>query len=241
MRKTLKMELTRKIKKLFFLFTFLGISSTCFSQVNWEVKAGIGYSNITAKDRDGNKADPSAVPGIYFGLGAAIHISDLFAFQPTLTYARRGFSQKGPASFLGWGEGFEAKVSYVELPADFIYMPQIGPGNLLIAAGPYVGYGTGGKWTTTGDVTIGDIRIVGNGDIDFQDDNSYHKTMNHHVYARPWDYGVHFRLGYALYHRYALSFEMQQGIANLQPGWGDNDPAGKIRSRSFGVALAYQF
>ena len=230
-----------ELKKLLFLFIFLGMAGTSFSQVHWEVKAGLNYSGIMVEDGDGNKVSTSAVPGIYLGLGTVIRLSNQFAIQPTLTYARRGFKQKGKAGFLGWGEDFEARVSYIELPVDFMYTPQVGLGHLLIAAGPYIGYGAGGKWTTTGDVLIGDIRITGNGDIDFQNDNSHHKTMNHHVYAKPWDYGVHFRLGYALYHRYTLSFEMQQGIANLQPGWGDNEPVGEIRTRSFGVALAYRF
>ena len=230
-----------KNKNLFLLFAFLGITGTSIAQVNWELKAGLNYSNFTVKDGDDNKANTTAVPGIYIGLGAAIRLSNQFAIQPSLIYARRGFKQEGSASFLGWGEDFDARVSYLELPVDFVYTPKVGPGNLIVAAGPYIGYGTGGEWTTNGDVSIGDIRIEGKGEIDFQNDNSHHKTMNHYVFAKPCDYGAHIRLGYALYNRYSLSFEMQQGIANIQPGYGDSKPVGSIRSRSFGIVLAYRF
>lgn len=74
----------------------------------------------------------------------------------------------------------------------------------------------------------------------FQNDNSYAADLNTHVYAKPWDYGVHFRLGYSLFFRYSLLLELQQGIANLQPKWGDYKPKNTIRNRSFGVSLAYR-
>lgn len=228
-------------KKLLFLLVFMGMVSGCFAQVRWEIKAGLNYSNITAKDSDGNKANTSFVPGIYLGLGAALHLSDRFAVQPTFVYARRGFKQDGASDFIGLGNDFDARVSYIELPVDLMYSPKIGPGNLLLAAGPYIGYGTGGTWTTNGDVLIGDIMIVGEGNITFQNDNSYAADMNTHVYAKPWDYGIHLKLGYALFGQYAVSFEMQQGIADLQPKWGDYKYGGTIRNKSFGASLAYRF
>ncbi|GAA4792727.1 hypothetical protein GCM10023231_21130 [Olivibacter ginsenosidimutans] len=215
------------------------ISANSFAQVKWNVNAGLNYANVTAKDQHGNKANTSSVPGIYFGLGAGIHLSDQFALQPMLVYAKRGFQQKG-SSHIGWGSDFEAKVSYLELPIDLLYSPRIGPGNLLLAAGPYLGYGTGGKWTTSGSVLIGDIMIDGKGDIAFQNDSSY-GDMNTYVYAKPWDYGAHFKIGYSLFNQYSLSLDIQQGVANLQPRWADYRPESSVRNRSFGIALGYRF
>ena len=63
--------------------------------------------------------------------------------------------------------------------------------------------------------------IEGKGDIAFHNDNSYSRTMETYVYAKPWDYGVHFKMGYTLVDRYSLIFDLQQGIANLQPSWAD--------------------
>lgn len=227
------------IKKSLSLLALMAIAGSCFAQLKWDIKAGLNYSNVTAKDRDGNKANTSSVPGIYLGLGASILLSDQFALQPTLVYARRGFKQT-ESSHIGWGNNFEAKVSYIELPIDFLYSPKIGPGSLLLAAGPYVGYGTGGKWTTSGTVLIGDIMIDGKGDIAFQNDSS-HGDMNTYVYAKPWDYGAHFKIGYSLFKQYSLSFDMQQGIADLQPNWADYKPESSVRNRSFGVSLGYRF
>lgn len=208
------------LKRTIWLFFLIGTFSCSFAQVDWELKAGVNYSNITAKDGDGNRTNTSVMPGFFLGLGAAIHLSDQFAVQPTLVYARRGFKRDEASGIVGWGRGFEARVSYVELPIDFMYSPKIGPGNLLLASGPYIGYGTGGAWTTRGIVLIGDIQIDGEGDIAFQNDNSYAPDMNTHIYAKPWDYGVHFRLGYALFGQYSLSFGMQQGIADFATEMG---------------------
>lgn len=227
------------IKKSLSLLTLTAIVGSCFAQLKWDIKAGLNYSNVTAKDRDGNKANTSSVPGIYLGLGTSIHLSHQFALQPTLVYARRGFKQT-ESSHIGWGNNFEAKVAYIELPIDLLYSPKIGPGSLLLAAGPYVGYGTGGKWTTSGTVLIGDIMIDGKGDIAFQNDSSY-GDMNTYVYAKPWDYGAHFKIGYSLFNQYSLSFDMQQGIADLQPNWADYKPENSVRNRSFGVSLGYRF
>lgn len=228
-------------KKLLSLCAFLTILSSGFSQVKWDINAGLNYSNIIAKDQDGNKSNTSSVPGIYLGLGVGIPLSQLVSVQPTLVYVKRGFQQTGE-SHVGWGRDFEAKTSYIELPVDFLYKPKIGPGNLLIAAGPYIGYGTGGKWTTNGTVLIGDIMIDGKGDIAFQNDALISgKGMNSYTYARPWDYGVHFRIGYALFGQYSLSFNVQRGIADLQPRWGDYQPESTVRNKSLGVTLSYSF
>jgi len=200
----------------------------------------LNYSNVTAKDRDGNKANTSPVPGVYLGIGVGIVLSDHFSFQPSIVYVKRGFKQPG-SSHIGWGNDFEAKVSYVELPVDILYSPGIGPGKLLLSAGPYIGYGTGGKWTTSTNVLIGDIMIDEKGDIAFQNDKSYGKDMNTYTYAKPWDYGAHFRIGYEILNQYSLSFHIQQGIADLQPSWSDYKPESSIRNRSMGVTLSYSF
>lgn len=233
--------MTTGIKRLAFLLVFITFANFSAAQVRWDVKAGLNYSNITAKDGDGNMANTSSVPGVYLGLGVGIPLLSQFSLHPSFVYAKRGFRQPGPASHIAWGQDFEARVSYLELPVDLLYSPKIGPGNLLLAVGPYLGYGTGGRWETSGTVLIGDIMINGNGDIAFQNDSSYGRDMNTLVYARPWDYGAHFRIGYSLFNQYTISFDVQQGIADLQPRWADYRPESTVRNRSMGISLGYNF
>lgn len=227
-------------KKLFLLVVFLFMFHCSFSQVRWEVKGGIHYSDIMAEDRGGNKANTNPAPGLYLGLGAKIPIVNHLFLNPAIVSVRRGFRINGTSDVLWWGKDLQVRTSYIELPVDLLYTPKAGPGNLLIATGAYVGYGTGGKWKTSVPVTIGDIRIPNNGEVDFQNDASYRKDRSF-VYARPWDYGVHFKVGYMLFGQYALALEMQQGIADLEPRWGDYDSEGAIKNKAWGLVLSYTF
>ena len=216
------------------------LAGNAVAQLKWTVKAGLNYSNVVARDDGGNKANTASVPGVFLGLGTAVPLTGVLSIQPALVYAKRGFKQPG-ASHIGWGTDFEAKVSYLELPVAVVYHPQIGNGKLLVAAGPYAGYGTGGTWKTRGPVTVGDIMFEGKGDIAFQNDMSARgKGANSYTYARPWDYGLHFGLGYAFLGRYAASFEAQQGLADLQPHFGSYRPKSSVRNRSFALALSYR-
>lgn len=221
------------------LLVFLSILSHCFAQVKWDVQAGLNFATVLAKDRDGSKVNTSSVPGIYLSLGIGIPLSKRFSIEPSLVYAKRGAKARETSMF-GWGKDFDARVSYVELPVSLQYSPEIGPGRLLIAAGPYLAYGTAGKWTTSAPVLIGDIMIDNKGDVKFQSDASY-GAYGTYVYGRPWDYGARVSLGYALFERYTLSFALQEGIANLQPRWADYQPEGSLRNRSIGLILGYRF
>ncbi|MGY4383981.1 hypothetical protein ACVWYN_001007 [Pedobacter sp. UYP24] len=228
------------IKKLFFMCFFTSLSGICFAQVKLNVKAGLNYANVIAKDDSGTQEKTYSIPGIYAGLGINLQLSDQFSIQPAIAYARRGFKERGATNRYGFGEDFKAMVSYFELPIDFIYAKQIGEGKLLFAAGPYVGYGTGGKWTSKSDVIIGDIAIGNKGDIKFQSDASY-GDYGTYVYAKPWDYGVHFSVGYSFCSNYSISFNVQQGIANLQPRWSDYRSESSVRNKSIGLTAAYSF
>lgn len=227
-------------KKLLFLIVLSLVFHCSFSQIRWEAKGGIHYSSIIAENQHGDKANINSTPGLYLGLGVKIPIIDHFFLNPSIISARRGFRINGTSDVLGWGKDLKVRTSYIELPVDLLYTPKAGPGNLLVAAGPYAGYGAGGKWKTSAPVILGDISIPDNGDVDFQNDNSYRRDRSF-VYARPWDYGIHFKVGYMLLGQYALSFEMQHGIANLEPRWGDYNYGGRIKNKAWGLVLSYTF
>ena len=227
------------MKKLLSVCLLAASSSPGWAQTQWSVKAGLQSSNITAIGRDKVEAQTAAVTGISLGLEAAIALSDHLALNPALVYARRGFKQDGSSS-IGRGRDFNARSSYIELPVDVLFRPKIGPGRLLLGLGPYLGYGTGGRWSARGPVTIGDIRIDGKGPIAFQNDESV-SNMDTYIYARPWDYGAHFKIGYLLCDHYFLAFEIQSGIADLQPRFGDYRPEGSVRNKSMDISIGYTF
>ena len=227
-------------KKSFLITILFFMYYTAFSQVKWEIKAGFHYSGIRAENRNGAKANPHNIPGLYLGLGVKIPLTYHFFLQPSFIRVRRGFRIEGVSDVLWWGEDLKVHSTYIELPVDLLYTFAAGAGDLSIAAGPYVGYGTGGRWETAGTVSIGDIMIPGNGEVDFQKDSSYRNDRSF-VYAKPWDFGLHFKVSYVLFSRYSVSLEVQNGLVNLKPPWGDNKPDGSVENKAWGVILGYIF
>jgi len=232
------MMVTKKLLSFIFLSFLAG--GTCMAQVKGDIRAGVNFSNVVAKDRDGKVADTESVPGLYVGLGVNVPVWRDFSVHPAFVYARRGFKQHGDASHIGWGKDFEARSSYLELPVDIVYSPKVGLGNLILGAGPYVGYGTGGKWKTEGPVLIGDIMMEGQGSLKFQNDLSYRGDQDY-AYAKPWDYGWHAKVGYALFGKYSVQLEMQRSIGNLDAKWGNSPPDGDIKNKSMGISVGYTF
>ena len=104
---------------LFLLLFSLGAQA----QVSWSVSAGMTYSNIISK-RDGNKASTESIPAISFGLDVDLPLSGAFSLQPGIQYAKRGFKVPGEAH-IGWGTNFKARASYLELPINAVYSPQL--------------------------------------------------------------------------------------------------------------------
>ncbi|MCO5240196.1 MAG: hypothetical protein M9904_09065 [Chitinophagaceae bacterium] len=84
-------------------------------------------------------------------------IASMLVFHYTFSQVERGFRVDGIFNVLWWEKDIKARASYIEMPVDLLYSPKAGSGNLLIAVGPYVGYGTGGKWKTGVQVVTGDI------------------------------------------------------------------------------------
>src|SRR5690606_38590793 len=131
------------------------------AQVSWNIRAGMTYSNISY-ERDGNKANTESIPGVSLGLGVNLPIWGALSLEPGIQYVKRGFRAPGEGQ-IGWGTKFKARASYLELPIGAVYSPQVGPGKLHLAAGPYIGYGMGGKWDSDGMVIVGDIAFEGSG------------------------------------------------------------------------------
>ena len=236
----IKIFVKMNYKKLFLFTVSLFMFHNTFSQIKWEVKAGISSSDIRVENRHGEKASTLPVSGLRLGIGASIPLTDHFFLQPSFVRTKRGFRIDGVSDILWWGADLKVRTSYLELPVDLLYTFPVGTGNLSFAAGPYAGYGTGGRWETSSTVLLGDIIIPGNGEVDFQNDASYRNDRSF-VYAKPWDFGLHFKIGYTLFSRYSVSLEMQNGLANLEPPWGDYKPEGSVKNRAWGLLLGYTF
>lgn len=214
--------------------TYLG-----YAQTTWNIKAGIAISNVDAKNKAGDKVNTSSAKGLYLGLGPTISLSERFSLEPALVFAKRGFERK-EGSFIGWGKDFKANTSYIEMPIDVVFNATVGTGKLEVGIGPYIGYGLGGKWKTSGPVYLDDIAIGEEGDIKFTNDASEGEYGNYNL-GRPFDYGARAKVNYLFRGHYLIGMEFQKGIANLESKWGNYKSGGSIRNRSLGISVGYRF
>lgn len=217
----------------------IGSSKMINAQTSLGVKAGLNFSNVSMKNENGSSNSTQSIPGMQIGLTLEIPLSATFYLQPGALYSAKGFKQKD-SWFANQGNEFKVKVSYLELPVNFLYKPELGIGKLLIGAGPYIGYGTGGKWESESDVLIGDIIIENHGDVIFKDDVMKGEFGNY-LYGKSLDYGANFLIGYEFLNSLSVQFNIQQGLADLQPdinGVNDDD---KLNNKSFGISVGYRF
>jgi hypothetical protein len=228
--------------KKFFLTPFIILTvfgSSTYAQTNVGVRAGMNISNVLAIDEHNNKNSTKSVPGYHLGLTLDILIIENFYLQPGAFYYCKGFKQSN-SYFSGSGNDFEVTASYIEIPLNIIYKPQLGSGKVLIGAGAYAGYGTGGKWKSETNVLIGDIMIGSRGDVIFKKDIMDGEFENY-LYGKPWDFGANFLVGYEFFGKLSLELNAQLGTKNLNPEVDGVKHDGTLRNKDYGISIAYKF
>jgi hypothetical protein len=231
-----------KNNKLRFLLCLLVLVATfniTNAQIKVGVKTGVDFSNVIMKNENGDKAATQSTPGIFLGVTVDIPIIGDLYIEPAAQYSRKGFKQQTGA-FFGSATNFQVNVSYIQVPLNILYKPRLGAGNLLFGAGPYIGYGTGGKWTSDTDILIGDITMGKKGDAVFKKDAS-DGEFGTYLYGKPLDYGANFLAGYEFFHKLSVQFNAQVGLANLQPEYDGVKREGKLKNTDFGISLGYIF
>lgn len=207
------------------------------AQTKFGIKAGVNFSNVIEKAENGDQSDTQSLPGFHLGLTAEIALAGDFYIQPALLYARKGFKQESEG-FGGSTTNLKVKANYLELPVNFLYKPKLGMGRLLLGAGPYIAYGTGGNWKSDTDILIGDIREKGEGSVVFRNDGSV-RNDSEYTYGRPFDYGFNVMLGYEFQERLSLQVTGMAGIANLVSHFNGYQPGGSLRNTGLGISIGY--
>lgn len=220
---------------LIFLLLLMTIVTAAQAQTEVSIKAGANYSKVIIEDATGDRQETQFTPGWHIGLSVDVPVGNEFYIQPGLLYTRKGFTQED-SWFAGTGNNFNVKANYFELLVNFLYKPTLGSGKLLVGTGPYLGYGTGGKWESDEDVVIGD-----HGDVHFSNDAMDGGDGNSYLYGKPLDYGVNFLVGYEFLNKISAQFNVQLGLTNLIPEYSDGTKRdGTFKNIGFGVSLGYK-
>lgn len=130
-------------KNILILTTLLFVVFTLGAQrqIKYGVVAGFDYTTIA------NIEDNDWRPGFKAGIKADIPLNEKFNFQPALLFSTKGcegdiYNFSTDYSHLS----YTITSNYIELPLLFTYnIPLSGKTKFLIAAGPYLAIGIGGK------------------------------------------------------------------------------------------------
>lgn len=117
--------------KKFLMTAVLGMFALAgFSQVKWDAKVGMNFSNVTKYD------DAKALPGFQLGVGMDYGFSESWSLQSGLLISSKGYKI----------EDVKVRPIYLDIPILAAYKFNISDNTkFVINAGPYLAFGLGGK------------------------------------------------------------------------------------------------
>jgi hypothetical protein len=207
-----------KLFSLILIFILSGsmaiAQGTVGSKTSFAVLGGVNLQNLNGKDESGNKLENDMLIGFHAGVNLQLPVAPEFYFQPGLLFSTKG-AKISTTSY---------KLSYIELPLNFVYKALVGNGYFMLGFGPYVAYGIGGK-----DIEF--KKTVETGDSDAI------------KYFKPFDAGANLFFGYELPAGLFLQLNTQLGLLDINPEdnriAGDNEST--LKNTGYGISLGYRF
>ena len=197
------------------------------------LRAGVNFQNINGKDENGDKLENDILTGFNIGVNAEIPVGVDFYFQPGLLYTIKG--AKSEEVILGQTIKGKVKISYLELPLNFLYKPLLGTGHLILGFGPYVALGVSGKVTYEGGGSSLDADIKFKNKVMTTDSDDF-------VYIRPLEAGANLLAGYEFANRVSFQLNTQLGLTKINPEYeGAPDDKTSAKNTGFGFSLGYRF
>jgi hypothetical protein len=224
-----------KTKQVSLILIFTLLISSAMAQTgeigktSFAVLGGVNFQNLNGKDMSGDKLENDLIVGYHFGVNAQIPVAPEFYFQPGLQ-----FSTKGAKNTVG-SLTSTYKLSYIELPLNFVYKGLLGNGYFMIGLGPYVAYGVGGKAVYEGGSSTSESKIKFKSEVVTGDPLAT-------VYIKPFDAGGDIFFGYEMSGGLFMQLNAQLGILNIKP---DNylipDDSSTLKNTGYGISLGYRF
>jgi hypothetical protein len=187
------------------------------------VRAGINFQNLTGDDGNGHKLDNKLKTGINLGLNAEIPIAEDFYIQPGLLFTTKGAKDKTYRKV-------NYRLSYLEIPINLLFKPELGEGKLLLGFGPYIGIAVGGSYTDP------------NGNkSDYKFAGKVTQAENASApYARRMDFGGNLLAGYELSNKVSFQLNAQLGMTNIAPKIEGVSTKYKVKNTGFGISVGYR-
>jgi hypothetical protein len=206
------------MKRLLLFSVAILTAGITFAQTKVGIIAGPNFSSIVAKNTlpNNGKNTSDILVGLRAGVTLDLPLAEEFYIGTGLLYAGKGGEEKN--------SNFKATLSYLQIPINFLFKPEVGAGKLNLGAGPYVAYGIGGKNKTT----VGNISAEYGA---FDDESGDLKLKR-------FDAGVGIVAGYEFTGGLYLGLNADLGLVNAYDKT-DNDRT--FKNTSFGVSVGYKF
>jgi hypothetical protein len=221
-----------RITFLIMIFLFLGsllIAQSGREPIRFAVLAGVNLNNLNGKDFNGRKLENDLLIGYHIGVNAQIPLVPEFYFEPGLMFSTKGaIPTEGSITST-------TRLSYVELPLNFVYKGALGSGFIMVGFGPYVAYGVQGKITTEGGAVKVDTPVDFKNIVDLGDPLTT-------AYFRPLDAGANIFVGYELAMGVFMQLNTQFGMLQINPE-DKRFPGGdtSVKNTGFGLSIGYRF
>ncbi|SHI74484.1 Outer membrane protein beta-barrel domain-containing protein [Tangfeifania diversioriginum] len=201
------------------------------SKTSFAVLGGVNFQNLNGKDADGDQLEYDLLLGYHGGVNAQIPVAPEFYFQPGLMLSTKG--AQNPEG-LEMALASKIRLSYLEMPLNFVYKAQLGNGHFMLGFGPYLAYGVGGKviWESDSGSMEYDVKFKEGSNSDSSDI----------FYVRPFDAGGNIFAGYELPGGLFFQFNTQLGMLNIN--WENEfipDDQSVLKNTGFGLSAGYRF
>lgn len=189
------------------------------------IRAGVNFQNLNGKDFDGDDLDYKLKTGFHIGVNAEIPVAPQFYVQPGVLFSTKGAKVDDD-------EDTKINLSYIEVPINFLFKPELGTGHLLLGVGPYVAFGIGGKIKSD----------AGDADVEFEKEISGADYLSGKYFAKRFDAGGNLLAGYEFSNKFSIQLNAQLGMVNINPEIKEvpNDKS-KTKNTGFGISVGYRF
>lgn len=206
--------------KKFLMTAVLGMFALAgFSQVKWDVKFGMNFSNATkTKDVIG---DTKALPGFNLGVGMDYGFSENWSLQSGLMISSKGYKYDAEDAH---DYNYKARPIYLDIPILAAYKFNISDNTkFVINAGPYLAFGLGGKCK-----------------YDEGEDIKIFKDYDEEKGWKRFDLGIQYGIGLEIGEHYLVNLTGQNGFItpyDFEDGYEGDKP----KNMTFSIGVGYRF
>lgn len=205
------------MKKVLLSVAACMVTALSFGQTKFGIVVGPNFSSATTKNSvvNSGKETSDLIAGFRGGVTVDLPLAEEFYIGTGLLYDGKGGKNKDNSDF-------KTTLSYLQLPVNFLFKPEVGAGKLNLGIGPWLAYGLGGKYKAD----------IGNSTIEYKafDDGP--------LKLKRFDAGLGIVAGYEMNMGFCFGLNADLGLVNAYDNT-DNDRSWK--NTSFGVFVGYKF